>query len=358
MSIARLVSLSLASAAVVAGHGYVTGIVVDDNQYYGGYLMTQYPYTDTPPGVVAWSESATDLGFVNGTGYTGGDIICHRDAENAALSATVTAGSTVQFQWDDWDESHHGPVIEYLARCDGDRSVVDKYSLKWFKISEKGLIDAIGNTGQGFWASDELIANNYSWSTTIPSSISAGNYVLRHEIIALHSASEANGAQNYPQCFNLRITSDGSDNPAGIPGTELYSATDPGILFNIWETMDSYPIPGPALYPNGSSGSTQPPSSTAVTTNSALTSSRIVTVATAPPSIMTPTSAPQTVFDPTTTPTAGPSKNPNNPSLFNHSTSAPKPDSRNAGRFLHYLQKMFSSLVSHKAHPRSLKITK
>ncbi|KAL3462032.1 glycosyl hydrolase family 61-domain-containing protein [Aspergillus heterothallicus] len=282
MSIARLVGPSLASAAIAASLGYVTGIVVDDSKYYRGYLMTQYPYTDRPPGVIAWSENATDLGFINTTGYTGGDIICHQDAENAALYATITAGSTVESQWDDWADNHHGPVIEYLARCDTDCSTIDKYALKWFKISPKGLIDPVGSTGQGFWASNELITNNYSWSTTIPSSITPGNYVLRHAIIALHSASVIDGAQNYPQYFNLKFTSGGSDNPD-----------------------DSYQIPDPTLHSSGSSSSTQSTSSTAVTTTPTPASPRIVTVTAASSATTTSTSAPGTeVFTSNTTATA------------------------------------------------------
>lgn len=39
----------------------------------------------------------------------------------------------------------------------------------------------------------------FSWPVKIPSSLAPGNYVIRHEIIALHAAGSSNGAQNYPQ---------------------------------------------------------------------------------------------------------------------------------------------------------------
>jgi hypothetical protein len=71
---------------------------------------------------------------------------------------------------------------------------------------------------------------------------------MRHEIIALHSAGNSNGAQNYPQCFNLQVTGGGSDKPAGTLGEALYKNTDPGILFDLYSTLTDYPIPGPALY--------------------------------------------------------------------------------------------------------------
>lgn len=239
----------LASAASVSAHGFVQGIVADGT-YYTGYLVNQYPYMTTPPDSIGWTESATDLGFVAPDAYAGGDIICHKSATNGKASATVAAGSTVVMEWNTWPESHHGPVIDYLASCNGDCTTVDKTTLEFFKIDEAGLID--DTTSPGTWASDQLIANNNSWSVTIPSTIAAGNYVLRHEIIALHGAGSTDGAQNYPQCINLVVTGGGSDVPTGTLGEALYTETDPGILVNIYTTGLTYTIPGPALYSGGS----------------------------------------------------------------------------------------------------------
>lgn len=192
--------------------------------------------------------------------FSSPDIICHRDGGNGAIHAKVAAGGTVELQWNTWPESHHGPVIDYLADCNGDCATVDKTALKFFKISEAGLND--GSNAPGHWASDDLIANNNSWTVTIPESVAPGKYVLRHEIIALHSGNQPNGAQNYPQCLNLEITGSGTDKPQGVPGTELYKPDDEGILFNIYTSLDSYPIPGPALYKGGSGGGAPAPSPT------------------------------------------------------------------------------------------------
>jgi hypothetical protein len=153
-------------------------------------------------------------------------------------------------EWTAWPSSHHGPVIDYLASCNGACSTVDKTTLEFFKIDEAGLID--DTTSPGTWASDQLIANNNSWAVTIPSTIASGPYVLRHEIIALHGAESSDGAQNYPQCINIEVTGGGSDVPSGTLGESLYSETDPGILVNIYTTGLTYTIPGPALYTGGS----------------------------------------------------------------------------------------------------------
>jgi hypothetical protein len=88
----------------------VTDITANTYSSYGGYLVNQYPYMSNPPDTIAWSTTATDLGFVDGTGYQSADIICHRSAKNGKLTATVAAGSQIEFQWTTWPESHHGPV--------------------------------------------------------------------------------------------------------------------------------------------------------------------------------------------------------------------------------------------------------
>lgn len=57
-----------------------------------------------------------------------------------------------------------------------------------------------------------------------------------------------NGAQNYPQCFNIKVTGSGTANPTGTFGTALYKSTDPGILINVYQTITNYVMPGPALW--------------------------------------------------------------------------------------------------------------
>ena len=54
-----------------------------------------------------------------------------------------------------------------------------------FKIDQAGLIS--GTVGSGTWAAGQMIANNNSWTTTIPSTVPSGNYLIRFETIALHS---------------------------------------------------------------------------------------------------------------------------------------------------------------------------
>lgn len=185
----------------------------------------------------------TDNGFIAPDAYASGDIICHKDATNAGGYASVQAGDNIEVYWTAWPSSHHGPVIDMLAKCDSDCTTVDKTTLEFFKIGGVGLVSDTDVPGS--WATDQLISNNNSWVIQIPSDLESGNYVWRHEIIALHSAGESDGAQNYPQCFNLAVTGTGTLAPTGTLGEALYSESDAGILVNIYQTLTSYDIPGP-----------------------------------------------------------------------------------------------------------------
>ncbi|KAK3401589.1 glycosyl hydrolase family 61-domain-containing protein [Sordaria brevicollis] len=235
---------ALVGAASVAAHGHVTNIVINGDSYQG-YDINSFPYSANPPVVVGWTASNTDNGFVAPDAFSSADIICHRNSANAKGHAVVKAGDKISIQWDTWPESHHGPVIDYLANCGAAGcETVEKTALEFFKIDEVGLVD--GSAAPGKWGSDQLIENGNSWLVQIPENIAPGFYVLRHEIIALHSAGDANGAQNYPQCFNLQVTGSGTEKPAGVKGTELYTPNDEGIRFNIYRSLTSYPVPGPA----------------------------------------------------------------------------------------------------------------
>jgi cellulase len=76
-----------------------------------------------------------------------------QEATPGKTSVPVKAGSDITLAWDTWPESHHGPVIDYLAKCDGDCSAAKKESLKFFKLDGAGVLDAASNQ----WASDKLI---------------------------------------------------------------------------------------------------------------------------------------------------------------------------------------------------------
>ena len=87
-------------------------------------------------------------------------------------------------------------------------------------------------------------------SVTLPKSLPSGEYLLRGEHIALHSASTAGGAQFYLSCAQIKVENGGNGNPGpkvAFPGA--YKATDPGIMINIYYPVPtSYTAPGPAVW--------------------------------------------------------------------------------------------------------------
>lgn len=88
----------------------------------------------------------------------------------------------------------------------------------------------------------------------IPQCIAPGQYLLRVEVLALHSANRPGQYQFYQGCAQINVSGSGSLVPSqtvSIPGA--YRANDPGIQVNIYGVkgqpdMDGkpYSIPGPA----------------------------------------------------------------------------------------------------------------
>ncbi|KAF2793710.1 lytic polysaccharide monooxygenase [Melanomma pulvis-pyrius CBS 109.77] len=236
-------SLSLSTLSLISAHGHVTGIVADGKWYSGwnGEMKYQNPL----PLTAGWQADVLDNGFIAPTAFAAPDIICHKSAKNGNAYIPAKPGSKITFQWNTWPVSHKGPILDYLAPCNGDCTTVDKTKLLFTKFAE-GAWKSGDNPGT--WVTDDLVKNNISWTTTLPANLAPGNYVWRHEIIALHAAGSANGAQAYPQCVNFKIEGAGTQGlVGGTPATAFYTPSDPGILFNLYGAFKGYTIPGPAL---------------------------------------------------------------------------------------------------------------
>ncbi|KAK3325831.1 glycoside hydrolase [Apodospora peruviana] len=144
-------------------------------------------------------------------------------------------------------KSHKGPVMAYLAKVDNAASTGTS-GLKWFKVWEDGF-----DTSSRKWGVDNMMSNNGWTYFNMPQCIAAGQYLLRMEIIALHSAKNAGQAQFYQSCAQINVSGSGSftsSSTVSFPGA--YSANDPGIKINIYGAkgqpdMDGkpYSVPGP-----------------------------------------------------------------------------------------------------------------
>ncbi|KAI0121172.1 fungal cellulose binding domain-containing protein [Xylariales sp. AK1849] len=208
----------------------------------------------TFPALIAGSSVTTNWEYVrkttnyqsNGpvTDVTSDQIRCYQLAAGSegATTMSVAAGSTVGFTAVT-SVSHPGTLQFYMAKVpegstaatwDGDGAV-------WFKIFSQGpVIAASGLT----WPSQGAT----QVTAEIPECLAPGDYLLRVEHIALHSASSAGGAQFYISCAQLTVTGSGTKTFSGVSFPGAYTATDPGIMINIYYPVPtSYTAPGPAV---------------------------------------------------------------------------------------------------------------
>ncbi|KAF2179410.1 lytic polysaccharide monooxygenase [Zopfia rhizophila CBS 207.26] len=237
----------LGSVALVTAHGYVDNATIGGNVYQF-YQPYQDPYMNPVPQRI--SRVIQGNGPVQDVTYS--DLQCGGDTVNgiigskpAALHADAATGSKVTLRWTLWPDSHVGPVITYMARCpdSGCDAWVPGASAVWFKVAEEGR-SGTSNT----WGDTPLMKAGGAASYTIPSCLKAGYYLVRHEIIALHSAYSYPGAQFYPGCHQLKVTGSGSTTPSSLvafPGA--YKGSDPGITYDSYKAQ-TYTIPGPKLF--------------------------------------------------------------------------------------------------------------
>ncbi|KAI0006481.1 glycosyl hydrolase family 61-domain-containing protein [Xylariaceae sp. FL0662B] len=260
-----------AFATAVSAHATVYGVWVNGEDQGDGRNV----YVRSPPN----NNPVKDL--------TSPDLACNVNGGTAVASfVPAAAGDKVTFEWyhntrgdDIIDGSHKGPIITYIApytEGNGANAI-------WTKIDEEGLNDQT-------WAVDTLISNKGKKDVTLPSGLAAGKYLLRQEIIALHeadtafSANSARGAQFYPSCVQLEVTGSGSTTPSeNFDFNTGYTSTDPGIVYNLYQTpYAAYTIPGPAVW-SGSGSSSDNSNSASTTANAGATSAAATTPVTASP---------------------------------------------------------------------------
>ncbi|KAG9240023.1 putative endo-beta-1,4-glucanase D [Calycina marina] len=243
---------SLALASTVLAHSTVTNIYVNDvNQGIGN---SDAGYIRSPPS----NDPVKDI--------SSSDLTCNVNNVVTSETIQVVAGDKITFEWhhnevsdsdDIIDSSHVGPVLAYIAPTSSNGA-----GDVWVKLAEDGFTD-------GVWAVTTLIANRGLHSLTLPETLAPGTYLLRPEIIALHeadvayTADSARGAQLYMECVQIEVTSGGTTTlPTGVAIPGVYTETDPGIVFNIYDSFSSYPIPGPSVWDGAAEDTTTASTST------------------------------------------------------------------------------------------------
>ncbi|KAF2262212.1 hypothetical protein CC78DRAFT_582813 [Lojkania enalia] len=244
MKFSSVFTVASSLLATVSAHGGVGKYTIGSTVYTGwqpynsasGQKSIQRQYSSFNP------LYTSDLSTVN--------IRCNNAGTlGTGMSASVAAGSSIKATWTQWT---HRPsaVMIYMAKCPSSGcNSWDGAGKVWFKIDHAGLIS--GTQNKGIWAGDQIV-DTLEWTTKVPASLAPGEYLIRHELLALH---QANNPQFYPECAQLTVTGSGTTNPpssalVAFPGA--YSASDPGINFNIDSSAamvaTTYPIPGPAVW--------------------------------------------------------------------------------------------------------------
>ncbi|KAI5795398.1 glycosyl hydrolase family 61-domain-containing protein [Peziza echinospora] len=272
---ATIAALGLATS--VAAHGGVGKYKIGTTEWVG-----YSPYNGGTQTTIQRQYSSFDPILTP----TGTNIRCNNAGQNtAALVAPIAAGDKITAVWTQWTHAE-GPVTVYLAKCPGECNGFDGSGAVWFKIDEAGLLS--GTVNKGKWGNG-VILDTLQWTTTIPASLVAGNYIIRHEVLALH---QANTPQFYPECAHIKVTGSGTASPSGsylvsLPGA--FSMSDPGVTIDIYSsTATTYKVPGPPVWP-GNGGSTPPASSTtkAATPSSTTKAATPTSTSTAAPAVTT-----------------------------------------------------------------------
>ncbi|KAI0453512.1 carbohydrate-binding module family 1 protein [Xylaria acuta] len=195
---------------------------------------------------------------------TSKDIACNAGTSPVAGKCSVAAGATVTVEMHQQPKDrscaneaiggdHHGPVQVYMASV-ANAASADGSSASWFKIfADTWAKNSAGTDGDSdHWGTKDMNACCGRMNVKIPADLAPGDYLMRAEALALHSAASAGQAQFYMSCYQLTVTGSGSAKPSGVKLPGAYAASDPGILVNIHAPMTTYVAPGPTVYSGGS----------------------------------------------------------------------------------------------------------
>ncbi|KAJ7575974.1 glycosyl hydrolase family 61-domain-containing protein [Mycena floridula] len=295
---------------VVRGHGQINHVVANGvsnkgpNIYYSGDSVNAKTVTRV-------MYSAASPAYVLPSGFNDNSkMSCEGSANSPAPDVlSVPAGGSVDIYWQgatsellnkagtgglsDYNPWVHamGPIQDYITSCNGDCSNFDSTNAGWTKLAGAGLdtSSAISSdlratmkgkpepyyptSGNGLWAMAKMVQDGSKWTINIPSSLKAGQYLLRNELSAVHSpkgSDPKSGPQLYIACVQVKVTGDGTTSlPSGTQAKDLYDADGAFANYDVYTNPSSFSLPGPAVWDQASSGSAAP--TTKKTTNTTKT---------------------------------------------------------------------------------------
>lgn len=195
--------------------------------------------------------------------------------------------------------------MDYIASCNGKCTEFNAVNAKWTKLAEAGIdmnkhishdlqITMQGkpekyfpSKGQGLWAMEKmgkiwvcfsslfqwllfLVEQGSKWDIRIPRLLKAGEYLLRHEIVAVHNPLQSHNPTTGPQhcrrnsfcphlklsktpdiaCIQLHVSGNGTQSlPHGTKSSELYSSSSDYAKFNVYtDDIGAFYVPGPEVW--------------------------------------------------------------------------------------------------------------
>ncbi|EPS44425.1 hypothetical protein H072_1590 [Dactylellina haptotyla CBS 200.50] len=243
----------LSAASTVMGHAYVKEFIIG-GQSWPGFdpfveLNTQQGFVNQYWNVNRLRGKMTDT-YITKKGSD--EVICKPAAQPVPTVPRAQAGSQVTFRWSRWQFNHVGPIITYLAECPQSRCAqAIGARLNWFKIDQAGLSGRV-------WATDILQRQGKSYTIQLPTNIRNGQYLMRHEMLALQTSEGGKPGQKaikdsqiYPVCVNIEITGGtAQQNPQGVPLQQYYTKQTPALnIPEVRQFYGAYMFPGPPMPP-------------------------------------------------------------------------------------------------------------
>jgi hypothetical protein len=251
----------LVLSSLVSAHGWLNSVAVGTKTFAGNVPNA------SPTGSVI--RQINDVDPVKGASNP--FMNCGQNAQLATQVASAMPGDPVAFSWVNGDGGpwvHNvGPMMTYMASCGNQNcSSFNSSNASWFKIQEQGRV-----TSGGAWFMS-LMNDGSPANVTIPSNIAPGNYIMRHELLALQIAQTEGGAEWYPACVQMTIGGNGTGAPTSgelvkLPGA--YNDTEPGVVVDVFSNLNAeYQFPGPqvAAFVSGSTGSNSTTATSATST--------------------------------------------------------------------------------------------
>ncbi|KAJ7807810.1 glycosyl hydrolase family 61-domain-containing protein [Mycena olivaceomarginata] len=277
----------LASTSLVAGHGQVKQVThggtsnTGPNIYFSGDSANSKTATRV-------MYKASSPAYVLPSGFTdNSQMSCEGSAKRPApATISVNAGDEIDIYWEGatgelknkpgtgsitaynpWVHAM-GFVFDYITSCGHNCNTFDATNAGWTKLAHAGIDMSktissglratmkgkpeqyYPTSGPGLWAMAKLVQDGSKWTVKIPSSLKTGQYIIRHELAAVHNPKNSNPTTG-PQLCTASL-------PAGTQAKSLYLPD--GAFANTNVLSKSFnpakvPIPGPPVWDGVSSSS-------------------------------------------------------------------------------------------------------